>query len=78
MQKIRVRLRKNWPLEDFEVISVGDHTVRLKRSDGIVIQVKRKLVQGQLPKSLLPTKVKYAMLPTPMGGQPSTRNRRRK
>ena len=75
---VHVRLRKNVPPERFEVVSVGAFTVRLRRDDGVIVAVKRKRVEQQLPAALLTPKVRFTETPTPTGGQPTTGKRRRR
>ena len=78
MATVRLQLRPGAPAETLEVVAVGSFTVRLRRSDGIVIQVKRKRVEQQLAEALKPPKVRFTEIATPMGGQPGRKKRRPK
>jgi hypothetical protein len=74
----RVTLHRRTRPETFEIVSVGAFTVRLRRADGVIIEVKRKRVEHQLPAELKVPKIQFKEISTPMGGQPGMRKKRRR
>jgi hypothetical protein len=78
LPSLRLKLRKNWPAAIFEVLSVGPFTVRLRREDGAIISVKRRHIEQQLPTTMRTPKIRFAEVPTPMGGQVAKGRARRR
>jgi hypothetical protein len=56
--------------QEYRVVYVGPHTVRLRRSDGVHFDAPRKLLHKQLGIS---PGWKPRVIPTPLGGQPRAR-----